>query len=57
MNPRLFLDEQFAEYSKLIEQSSIILKNSKKDLLTIHSEGGSLKSIDSFNIITDEDSI
>ena len=57
MNPRLFLDEQFAEYSKLIEQSSIILKNSKKDLLTIHSEGESLRSIDSFNIITDEDSV
>ena len=59
MNPRLFLDEQFAEYSKLIEQSSIILKNSRKDLLTINeyceSPIGSLRSNDSFNILTEQD--
>jgi hypothetical protein len=34
-NPRLFLDECFAEYTKLIEQSSILIKDIKKDLLNI----------------------
>ena len=57
MNARLFLDEMFAEYSKLIEKSNIILKDTKKDLLTINeycdSPTGSLVSNNSFNIITD----
>ena len=61
MNARLFLDEQFSEYSKLIEKSNIILKDSKKDLLQINeycdSESGSLKSSDSFNIITENDEL
>ena len=35
-NPRLFLDECFSEYTKLIEQSSILIKDIKKDLLTIN---------------------
>lgn len=59
-NPRLYLDNIFSEYSKLIEQSTIILKNSKKDLLTIdnvNSPEGSLQSKDSFNILTDENEI
>jgi hypothetical protein len=34
-NPRLFLDECFSEYTKLIEQSSILIKDIKKDLLNI----------------------
>jgi hypothetical protein len=34
-NPRVFLDECFSEYTKLIEQSSILIKDIKKDLLTI----------------------
>ena len=59
MNARLFLDEMFSEYSKLIEKSNIILKDSKKDLLQINdycdSPEGSLKSKDSFNIITEND--
>ena len=33
-NPRLFLDECFSEYTKLIEQSSILIKDIKRDLLT-----------------------
>lgn len=61
MNARLFLDEMFAEYSKLIEKSNIILKDSKKDLLQINeycdSESGSIRSIDSFNIITENDEL
>jgi hypothetical protein len=42
-NPRLFLDECFSEYTKLIEQSSILIKDIKKDLLTINeiNRGGS----------------
>ncbi len=59
-NDRLYLDNIFSEYSKLIEQSTIILKNSKKDLLTIDTRGspeGSLESQDSFNILTDENDI
>jgi hypothetical protein len=59
-NPRLYLDNIFSEYSKLIEQSTIILKNSKKDLLTINNINtpeGSLQSKDSFNIITDENEL
>ena len=59
-NPRLYLDNIFSEYSKLIEQSTIILKNSKKDLLTIdnvNSPEGSLQSKDSFNILTDENEL
>ena len=61
MNALLFLDEMFAEYSKLIEKSNIILKDTKKDLLTINeycdSPTGSLVSNNSFNIITDNDEI
>lgn len=59
-NDRLYLDNIFSEYSKLIEQSTIILKNSKKDLLTIDtcdSPEGSLQSKDSFNILTDENEL
>lgn len=60
-NARLYLDEVFSEYSKLIEQSTIILKNTKKDLLTINeycdSPEGSLQSYNSFNILTDENEI
>jgi len=61
MNARLFLDEMFSEYSKLIEKSNIILKDSKKDLLQINeycdSESGSLKSTESFNILTEIDEL
>lgn len=35
-DPKLFLEESFSEYSKLIEQSSILYKNINKDLLTIN---------------------
>ena len=59
-NDRLYLDNIFSEYSKLIEQSTIILKNSKKDLLTIDtcdSPEGSLQSKNSFNILTDENEL
>jgi len=34
-NPNTFLDASFAEYSKLIETSSLLYKNIKKDLLNI----------------------
>jgi hypothetical protein len=34
-SPRVFLDECFSEYTKLIEQSSILIKDIKRDLLTI----------------------
>ena len=34
-NPRLFLDECFSEYTKLIEQSSILIKDIKKDLMIL----------------------
>ena len=53
-NPRLFLDEVFATYSKLIEKSAIIMKNNKKDLLTIQDDdNNSIKSQDSFNILSE----
>ena len=35
-DPKIFLEESFSEYSKLIEQSSILYKNINKDLLTIN---------------------
>jgi len=35
-DPKLFLEESFSEYSKLMEQSSILYKNINKDLLTIN---------------------
>jgi len=35
-NPKIFLEETFGEYTKLIEQSSILYKNIHKDLLTIN---------------------
>jgi hypothetical protein len=35
-NPKIFLEETFGEYTKLIEQSSILYKNINKDLLTIN---------------------
>lgn len=59
-DPRLYLDGVFAEYSKLIEQSSIIMKNTKKDLLTIQddmSEVGSIRSQNSFNILSETNEI
>ena len=57
-NPRLFLDEVFANYSKLIEKSAIIMKNNKKDLLTIQDDdNNSLKSQDSFNILTENNEL
>lgn len=51
-NPRLFLDECFSEYTKLIEQSSILIKDIKKDLMILsdfNSKHGSFSdsSIDS----------
>jgi len=64
-NPVAFLDTCFSEYTKLTEQSSIMNKNIKKDLLTVDeyfeglkndsSSDGSLSSKGSFNniIITD----
>ena len=59
-NPRVYLDECFSEYTKLIEQSSILLKDIKKDLLTINEYGddtSTIKSNNSFNILTDTNSI
>jgi len=57
LNARVFLDESFAEYSGLIQQSTIMLRGAKIDLLTINenfdSESGSIRSKDSFNILTD----
>jgi len=35
-DPKIFLEESFSEYSKLMEQSSILYKNINKDLLTIN---------------------
>jgi hypothetical protein len=35
-DPKIFLEECFSEYSKLMEQSSILYKNIHKDLLTIN---------------------
>jgi hypothetical protein len=33
--PRAYLDQCFSEYTKLIEQSNILIKDIHKDLLTI----------------------
>jgi hypothetical protein len=61
LNARVFLDESFAEYSGLIQQSTIMLRGAKIDLLTINddfdSDTGSIRSVDSFNILTDENEI
>ena len=35
-DPKLFLEESFSEYSKLMEQSSVLYKNINKDLLQIN---------------------
>jgi hypothetical protein len=35
-DPKIFLEECFSEYSKLMEQSSVLYKNIHKDLLTIN---------------------
>jgi hypothetical protein len=64
-NPKIFLEETFGEYTKLIEQSSILYKNIHKDLLTINeycnnkpiSSNNSTSSSDSYTSNDDKDII
>jgi hypothetical protein len=55
-NPKIFLEETFGEYTKLIEQSSILYKNIHKDLLTIN-EYSNNKPISSNNSTSSNDSL
>lgn len=55
-DPKLFLEESFSEYSKLMEQSSILYKNIHKDLLTINEYFPNIKTISSNNSTSSNDS-
>jgi hypothetical protein len=55
-NPKIFLEETFGEYTKLIEQSSILYKNIHKDLLTINEYSINNKPISSNNSSLSNDS-
>jgi hypothetical protein len=55
-DPKLFLEESFGEYSKLMEQSSILYKNIHKDLLTINEYFPNIKTISSNNSTSSSDS-
>jgi hypothetical protein len=55
-DPKIFLEETFGEYTKLIEQSSILYKDIHKDLLTINEYSINNKPISSNNSTSSSDS-